>query len=63
VPVVTPVTTPVVGATAATLVLALLHEPPVAAFERVVVADWQTVAVPEMAYETGADITEIACDA
>jgi len=48
-----PVDVPIV----ATAVLVLLHAPPVVASARVVVADWQTDAVPVIALTVGVVLT------
>jgi hypothetical protein len=61
VPLVIPVTTPVVAFIFAIAVLALVHVPPVVMLVRVVVAPTHTVAVPDMILSDGADITDIGC--
>ena len=59
-PVLTPETTPVTAPTVAIDVLLLLHAPPAILSESVVVADWQTVAMPDIVPDEGGALIVIA---
>ena len=58
-PPVSPLTTPLVGFTVATLVVPLVHVPPETEFVNVVVPDWHKVAVPPIAAGAACTVTFI----